>query len=442
MQKSLRIGFALCVLVGCGDDAATTPDSPTGNRPPPRAISGGGIGDGAIDGVVNLYVMDDATRMPLANATVRVGTLDGTTDATGLFVAEGVVGPQTVLAKLAGYRSEMWIGANGANMTVSLKPDVDPTPARAKLSGSITGFDQLTVPTGHRKAAIVTYSNDDKAGDAANNIDTANATNICDAGTGMPCNFSITTRTGTVALIAIVYDHDTKNTLTPNDDTYTPITWAYKTGISVAGGVDQTGIALSLVDAADLANVIVDFGTPPAGMANIAAVIGIEVGSSGTMQLVPSFATQSAPTVLAPKLSAISGATYRLTAIAQNGNTELDPGSFVLHRAQTSTSLGAGTWLGVPSGVTLTRTTASWTAVPGAALQGVEYDIDKTHHVLSITSFDGSTSATIPELLALPSSPLVGRVTALQGTVDLMDFSVDDVLTKITGFSAQPLQIN
>jgi hypothetical protein len=441
MQKCLRFGFVLCALVGCGDDAATTPDSPTGNRPPPRVIPGGGIGDGAIDGVVNLYVMDDATRTPLANATVRVGTLDGTTDATGLFVAEGVVGPQTVLAKMANYRSEMWLGANGANMTLSLKLSTDPTPAQANITGSITGFGQLNVGT-HRKAAIVTYSNDDKAGDAANNIDTANGTNICDAAPTEACNFTITTRTGNVALIAIVYDHDTKGTVTPNDDTFTPLTWAYKTGINVVGGVDQTGVTLSLLDAADLSNVIVDFGTPPANMANIAAVVGIET-SSGTMQLVPSFATQASPTVLAPKLSAISGATYRLTAIAQNGDTELDAGSFVLRRGQTTTSLSAGTWLDVPAMPTLTRTSASWTTLSGAAVQGVEYDVDETHHLLSITSLDGSTSATIPDVIALPSSgTLIGRATALQGTVDLMNFSADDILTKITGFSAQPVQIN
>jgi len=441
MQTSLRIGFALCVLVGCGDDAATTPDSPTGNHPPPRVIPGGGIGDGAIDGVVNLYVMDDATRAPLANATVRVGTLDGTTDATGLFVAEGVVGPQTVLVKLAGYRSEMWIGANGANMTASLEVSAAAIPPRANLIGSITGFDQLNVGT-HRKAAIVTYSNADNAADAVNSIDTANDANICDAAPGGPCNFAITTRTGELALLAIVYDHDTKGTVPTTDDTFTPITWAYKTGISVIGGVDQAGITLSLIDAADLANVIVDFGTPPTGLPNVAAVVGVEVGTSGTMQLVPMFATPSAPTVLAPKLSAIGGAKYRLTAIANNGDTPLDPASFTLHRGQTSTSLSADPWLAVPTSVALTRTTASWASLPGAALQGVEYDADATHHLLSITSFDGSTSATIPDLLALPAGTLIGRATALQGNVDVTNFSVDDIMTKITGFSAQPMQIN
>jgi hypothetical protein len=390
---------------------------------------------------VNLYVMDDATRAPLANATVRVGTLDGMTDTTGLFIAEGLVGPQTVIAKRAGYRSEMWVGANGANMTLSLKAAVDPVPPRANLTGTITGLEQLTVAQFHRKTAIITYSNADQVDDATNNIQTMNGTNLCSVTTG-PCSFTITTRTGKVALLAAVYDHDTKNTLTGDDDTFTPLTWAYATNIDVIGGVDQTGIALSLVDAADLANVIVDFGTPPAGMANVAAIVGIEVGASGTMQLVPAFATPNAPTVLAPKLSAITGATYRLTAIANDGDTPLDPASFVLHRGQTSTSLSANPWLGLPTSVTLSRTSASWTAVPGAALQGVEYDIDETNHLLAISSFDGSTSATIPDLVALPSTPLIGRATALQGTVDLTNFAVDDILTKITGFSAQPVQID
>ena len=438
-----RIGFALCVLVACGDDGSsttTTPDSPTGNHPAPQLIPGGGIGGGAIDGVVNLYVIDDTTRQPLANATVRVGTLDGTTDATGLFVAEGVVGPQTVIAKVANYRSEVWVGANGANMTLSLKPAVDPVPGRANLVGSIAGFDQLNVGT-HRKAAIVTYSNDDKAGDAANNIKTASDANICDAAPGQPCNFAITTRTGKVALIAIVYDHDTKNTVQTTDDTFMPITWAYATDLDVVGGVDQTGVTLSLVAAADLANVIVDFGTPP-NLMNVAAVVGVETATSGTMQLVPTFATTAAPTVLAPKLSAIPNSKYRLTAIASAGDTPLDAGSFVLHRAQTSTSLAASPWLDVPGGVTLSRTTASWSALAGAAIQGVEYDQDTTH-LLSITAFDGSTSVTIPDLVALPTSgTLIGKATALQGTVDLMNFSGDEVMTKVTGFSAQPMQIN
>src|SRR5687767_10528340 len=90
-------------LVACGNDSTPPgPDAPAGNFPDPRVIAGGGIGDGPIDGVVNLYVIDDATREPVANAEVRVGSIAGETDADGLFIAEDVTGPQDVAVKAGG----------------------------------------------------------------------------------------------------------------------------------------------------------------------------------------------------------------------------------------------------------------------------------------------------------------------------------------------------
>jgi hypothetical protein len=439
------LGLFACLTAGCGDDGATSPDTQTGNHPPPRVIAGGGIGDGAIDGVVNLYVIDEATRDPISGATVRVGSVDGTTDATGLFIAEGVVGPQTVLVKAANMRSEMWLGANGANMTIALKAAVDPTPTRANISGSITGFDSITVPTGHNKTAIISYSQDDKLGDAANNIQTVANQHICTTNqqTG-GCTYTVTTRTGSLALIAAIYDHDTNNTpLNGSDDTFTLIGWATKTGLNVQNGVDQTAVAMSLVDVGNLGNVSVTFGTPPSGMPNVAAIVGIELGAAGTLQLLPQILTPTTTTVLAPKLAAFSGATYRLTAIANNGSATTSASSAKLVRGQTATSLDAGTWLGLASSLTLTRSGGSWTPVTGALLQGVEYDAADETRLLSITALDGSSSFTIPDLLALPASgSLIARSTALMGTIDLTNFSLDEDLTKVTGFSAQPTQID
>jgi hypothetical protein len=407
-------------------------------------IPGGGIGDGAIDGVVNLYVIDDVTGDPIPGATVRVGDLDGTTDATGLFIANDVVGPQTVIAKASGMRSELWIGANGANMTIALQAATVPTPTKANLAGSITGFESITVPAGHNKTAIVSYSHDDKLGDAANNIETFANQHICS--TNQPtggCTFTVTTRTGSVALIAAIYDHDTKNTpANGTDDTFTLIGWATKTGLTVQNGVDQTGVAMSLVDVANLGNVTVAFGTPPSGMPNVAAIVGIEVGSAGTLQLLPQFLTPTASSLLAPKLSALPSATYRLTALANNGETATSASSVKLLRGQTATSLDAGTWLGLPSSLTLSRTGGSWAPVAGALVQGVEYDLADETKVLSVTVLDGSTSFTIPDLLALPSGTLIGRSTALMGTLDLTNFSLAEDLAKVTGFSSQPMQID
>src|SRR5687767_12706648 len=154
MRMICRVGLIACVFAACGDDDSTAPDAHTGNHPPPRIIPGGGIGDGAIDGVVNLYVIDDDTNAPISGATVRVGSLDGTTDATGLFVANDVVGPQLIVAKASGHRSEVWLGANGANVTIALQAAIEPTPTSATLTGTITGIENITVPQGHVKAAI------------------------------------------------------------------------------------------------------------------------------------------------------------------------------------------------------------------------------------------------------------------------------------------------
>jgi hypothetical protein len=362
-----------------------------------------------------------------------------------LFVAEGVVGPQTVVAKATGMRAEMWIGANGANMTMSLRASTDPAPTKANLSGSIVGFDTITVPAGHNKTAIVSYSQDDRLGDAANNIETPFNQHICS--TAMPtggCTFTVTTRTGAVALIAAIYDHDTNNTpLNGSDDTFTLIGWATKTGLNVQNGVDQTGIQMSLVDVANLGNVTVGFGTPPAAMPNVAAIVGIELGAAGTLQLLPQILTPTAPTTLAPRLTAFTGATYRLTALANNGSTATASQSVKLIRGQTATTLDAGAWLGVPASATLTRTGASWTPIDGALVQGVEYDLPDKTRLLSVTAMDGSTSFTIPELVALPATgTLIARSTALMGSLDLTNFSIDADLAKITGFSAQPIQID
>ena len=443
MSILIRLGLLSCLLAACGDDAATTPDTRTGNHPPPRVIAGGGIGDGPIDGVVNLYVIDDATRAPIDGATVRVGTVDGTTDATGLFVADGVVGPQTVIVKATGMRSEMWLGANGANMTLALKAQTDPTPTKANIAGTITGFETITVPAGHNKTAIVSYSQDDKLGDAANNIETPLGQNICTAQAAGGCTFTVATRTGSIALIAAIYDHDTKGTAGGDDDTLTLIGWATKTGLNVQNGVDQTGVALSLVDVGDLENVTVAFGSPPSGMPNVAAIVGIELGTAGTLQLLPQILTPTTTSVLAPSLAAFTGATYRLTALANNGSTATSASSAKLIRGQTSTSLAAGDWLGLASSLTLTRTGGSWSAVDGALIQGVEYDQGETAHLLSVTALDGSTSFTIPDLIALPATgPLIARATALMGTLDLTSFSLDEDLAKVTGFSAQPMPID
>ena len=394
----------------------------------PRVIAGGGIGDGPIAGVVNLYVIDDATRKPVANAIVRVGSVDGTTDSTGLFVARGVEGPQTVAAKANGYRAEVWVGANGANITLNLAAANTATPATATLNGTITNFASLAVPAGHARVAVATYSQSDLLGDEANEIAQPSGQNFC---FGDTCNFKLTSRTGKVAVIAAIFDQDLKGTpADTSDDTQTLIGWAYKTGLTVAQG-DTQSIALDIVSASNRQTVTASFGTPPTGLSTVAGIVGIDLGADGVLPLSPMFLTPANASVMAPKPEAIaSGATYRLTGFATNGQTNPTT-SIVVRRGLTGTALSAGSWLAAPSG-TPTRTGGSWSAPSDATVTGIEFKQGATR-IVNISAFDGSTQVTIPDLITMPSGTLSANLQSLGAPgLDVTSFSLDADRAKLS----------
>ena len=385
----------------------------------PRVIAGGGIGDGPIAGVVNLYVIDDVTRRPIANATVRVGSVDGVTDSTGLFVAHAVEGPQTIVAKANGYRSEVWVGANGANVTINLGVANTASPPTGTITGSINGFAAITVPAGHAKVAVASYSQSDTLGDESNEIE-QNGGNFCFGTTA--CNFTLKSRTGKVAVAAALFDQDLKGTPDdPSDDTQTLIGWAVKTGLTVTENGTQT-VALDIVPAGMLQDVTVSFGTPPSGLSQVVGLVGIET-ADGTLQMTPMFLTPAGSTVRVPKPEAVSGTAYRLTGFATNGQTNPTT-SIVLRRGLTGTALSAGTWLAAPSG-TPTRTGGSWTAPSGATVHGLEYKQGSTR-IVNVTVFDGSTQVTLPAMIAVPSGSLTVDLSAIGAPgLDVTSFSLD-----------------
>ena len=441
LEGSMRTPILACmltttILAACGDDGAS--------KVPPREIPGGGIGDGPIDGVANIYVINDTTREPIAGATVKIGTLEGTTDAAGLFTAEDLKGPQTVTVKADTFRSEMWIGANGANMTFNLNAGTDPVAPRATLKGNID-LSSIQVPAGHLKLGIVGYSQTDDLGDAANDIKTPNDTHVCNGGgmnNPMPCSFTIDVRPGRIGLLAAVFDRNLNGTPNDfNDDTMTLIRWAYRGGITVTAGVMQSGQDLTLIDVANMGNVTVDFGTPPSGLPTVAGLIGIDVGADGVFQL-PILTTPQAATVLAPKPAAFNATTYRLTGIATNGTDPATTQSVVLKRDLTGTTLAAGTWLTPPAAPTITRTTAKWTALPEATVMSVEYE-QGTANLLNVTAFDGTTEFTVPELVALPAGVLSVKLNAISAhDFDVTDFALDDDEKKLDRVSGQTLTLN
>jgi hypothetical protein len=406
----------------------------------PRVIAGGGVGDGEIDGEVNVYVIDSRTDAPIAGATVSIGETNKTTDAKGLVTFSDVEGEQTIAAKASNYRSTVWVHVNGANITIPMPPQTG-VPEQATLAGTITGWSAINVAAGHAKAAVVTYSQSNDLGDDSNDLRTPANANICFAGT--ECNWSVVTRTGPITLIALIVDRDLKGTPTNlDDDTNAVIGYAFKTGITVNAGVNQSGLVLDQVEAGNLETLSYDLGTPPAGLPETLAIPGIEVSSDEVIQL-PLFVFTDETSVLVPKRTVFGGtATYRLTAVAGTTSGEMGAQSIILRQGLTTATLEAGTWLVPPVNVNITRTTASWDLVSGAAAHSVVWS-DATGDLLEISVFDSKTKEVeVPNAVALPTSgTLTAKVQGIGADFNVNDFSLEDDSDLLWGISAQPASI-
>jgi hypothetical protein len=423
--------FTLVVgLVGCSNDVD------------PRVIPGGGVSDGEIDGELNVAIIDSQTDAPIVGATVEVGGTQKTTDTKGFVTFSDVEGAQNIAVKATSYRNGMWLDVNGANVTIPLSSNSTTVP-QAQLAGSIAGWDTIAVPQGHAKAAFILTSQTDDLGNAANELDQTGRMQLCFAGN--ECNWSLNSRTGAVTVLAVIVDRDLNGTpLNADDDTSKIIGWAYKSGVTVADGVSQSGLVLSQVEAGNLETLTIDLGTPPPSLTETTTIVGIEVSKDEVIQMpLLELLDPSKTTLLAPKRTVFgANATYRLTAIAQTASTDMGAQAIVLRQGLTGSPLVAGTWLTPPTSVTATRSSASWEPVPGAVAHSVTYR-DAMNEILEITAFNSKTKQVdIPALLALPTSgTLTARVNAIGADFDVNDFSLEDDSDLLWGISAQPVSV-
>jgi len=424
----MRGFLALALLVGCSNDVD------------PRLIEGGGVGDGDIDGEVNVHVIDSRTDEPIQGATIAIKETEKKSDAKGLAVFADVEGSQTIAVLADGYRSTVWMSVNGANVTIPLQP-LEGVPESAELSGTIAGWQNINVAQGHIKAAFVLYSQSDDLGDGANNISTSMNRNICFGAND--CTWTVATRTGAVTVVAVIVDRDSKGNLDPMDDTNQIIGYAYKSGVVVNGGVNQSGLVLDQIEAGNLEMVTLDEGTPPAGLSEVVMFPGIESGEDEVIQLPLAILTDSL-TLLVPKRTVFGAeATYRLTGIAQTTSGDAAAQSIILRQGLTETALEAGEWMIPPVGVSVTRSIASFEPVAGAKAHSVTWRNEMREEVLEITSFDPKIGEIeVPNLVALPSAGmLTARVNAIGADFDTNDFSLKDDSDLLWGIASQPFDI-
>ena len=432
----------------CGGDDSATPFTPT-------IIPGGGVHDPGIDGTVAVYVVDGDSDAPVAGALVAVGGVEIATDATGLASFDGVTGPQTITIAAPGYATTMWVGVDGANVTVPIDRTPAPTtpPDQALLSGTISGWSALPPPDPqHGRYAFISYSQDPILGSRANDIMQPPAMGLpassCSRlpGTSTPCNWRLNARAGTIALGVIVIDVDNRGTGDPNDDA--PVVTGYSvTPITVEAGRNQSGLMLNAVPADSGVRPVVDLGTPPPGLTQTAVAISLDLGAAGVLRYGRIDPTRAGAIV--PSLALAPGATWEMIAVASEPVADGTAArSIVLRRGLTDPSaFTAGAWLPPPTGLATDRTMVSFTRSRTESPYLVEF-FDQAlgvegRKLMTIVILDASSQVALPTRFApLVADPLTMTVTTLDaGVIDLRDFEADQLSADAVGFATETIAV-
>jgi hypothetical protein len=396
----------------------------------PEMIPGGGISDPGIDGDLYVYVIDDKTDEPLADAEIWIGDdQSGQTDGEGLFAASDVDGPVTITALASGYTSATWVGVDGANVTMPLSPkNVDY--GQGRVSGTIGGFEDIPVPAGRANIAIVGFSQNRDDDDPNNDIDQGDpAPNVCvNAGDDQPCEWWMRTRTGQMTVVAYLGTIDA--------DMNIEITgFAYQTGVEVADGGTTDGVDLTIAEDGELTWPDVSLPSAPDGTQQVSAAIRLDLGDDGRL-LVPVAGALEVPV---PDRGLFGADSYELIGFAAGAAD--GAASIRIDRGLESVDeVSLGVFLSVPEGLSTDGTTFSFDPVEGATVHiGSVHQIGEKDAAWGMAIFDGSSEVTLPEAVTLPDGELRFGVQAVEvPELDVQDFAIDDIdgeVSRVSGDS-------
>ena len=443
---ALLVPLAL-VSPACGGDDGGGPSFT------PAIIPGGGIHDPGLDGPLAVYVIDGESDEPIAGATVHVGDASVTTDATGLALFADVTGPQTVAATAPSHATALWVGVDGANVTIPLdRSPADARPPQAQLTGSITGWSELPPPDpDHVRIALVTFSIDPTPGTHANDIVQPPATGLPTAsclrtrGGSATCNWKLNARAGALALGLVMIDVDNRGTGDTTDDVAVFSGYSV-TPITVVDRMNQSGVMLALPPAESGVRPTVALGTPPASLPQVSALVGLDLGAAGVFRVNGLDPTR--PGALVPSLALAAGSSYELIGVATEPSTDGTAAQSVVRRRGLTdpAQLSLAGWLAPPTAVASDRASVSFSGAAGG-LTVVEIDNAalgvEGRRVMSIAILDGSSQVAIPPAVALPRDPLTVRVTTLDpgAPVDLTDFEAEAVLEGVVAAASDTVAL-
>ena len=435
---SVIVCIALAACGGGGDDPAADGGSNGPNDVEPMLIAGGGAESGAIYGEINVYAIDDESGATIPGARVRIGAADATTplenqaDSTGLavFMDDGLIGPQMVTVTADGYAAATWVGINAANITVPLARNPRAPVATATVSGTIAGWDSLPTPRLYNYTlAIVLYSWSPNYGARENTIaqpmngDTPANFCIRTSLDAASCNWTMKTRVGKQVHYAVIVDGNTNGTTSDtSDDTYTLIGYAVKTGLDLSAGQTVAGETLTMVTSTEH-SVAVQFPAAPSGAGERLAFPFIDAGDAGQLAfplppLSPSSTSSWVPALSGP----FAQDSYQLVGLALANQNQSRPYSATFARGVSfSGSESVGAYLALPSGLSVSGDTYSFSPAAGASVHVATLADANDQPAWTILFANGSTSVTLP---ALSPDPRAGHSLPLRvEAVEIPSFS-------------------
>ena len=183
LKKWRFICLFICVLgpIGCfGNSYNVFPsDNPDGAVPVESSVldsgtpiidavffDAGGTGGELIDGQVNIFVIDENTLAPIADAKVKIendifNMLLGHTDNKGFvhFADSSIKGAIKIDVMANGYVFETIMGLKSVNITIPVKPQTPMPKKTCSISGTISSLDKLPAETnGKEQVALVYFS--------------------------------------------------------------------------------------------------------------------------------------------------------------------------------------------------------------------------------------------------------------------------------------------
>ncbi len=453
-MRTILFGLMITALTACGSGSVSDDDDDNGdggnggadssvNPGDPVLIAGGGVGPGAIDGTLHVYVIDAKSGAPLSGATVRVGApdagspLEATTDGSGLhtFTDGSLSGAQTVTATASGYAAATWFGVTGLNVTLPLRKRPEPNPATANVSGTIDGWSSMPAPSGNDyNAAFVAYSTTEDYAEPENNIVQATDGNDLPVNTCLrtyidnpACNWQMKVRTGKQIHYAILVRGDSHGSTDPADHDITLYGIAVKTGLDLTANQTITGETLTMISAGNLQNVTATVPAPPGGIDSAVGLPFLDMGEYGQLIFaIPTLTPSDNSTKVIALSGEFAGGKYLMAGAAAPSAENVDyPKSSTFQRdVNIASPVTLAAWLPYATGLSASGGSYSFTPVSGASLQAVTFYDGAGNTQWSVVLLDGTTSFTLPALSPdpLPSGNLEMRVLA----ADVAGFASDD----------------